>query len=189
MIEDIFPTPLYEVNLNCNIPEIQKYCFDMMSKDEGKKISNVGGWQSKNLNGLHMPLNELFEDIEYHGNVFAKKMYLKKSVSLANLWININGYKDYNTLHTHTHAFFSGVFYVKCPENCGNIVLHHPATFTQMYDWHGSKFDSLTRYTYGNINGKSVENKMYIFPSYLMHDVTPNLNKEEKRISIAFNLI
>ena len=58
-----------------------------------------------------------------------------------------------------------------------------------MYDWHGSKFDSLTRYTYGNINGKSVENKMYIFPSYLMHDVTPNLNKEEKRISIAFNLI
>ena len=41
MIEDIFPTPLYEVNLNCNIPEIQKYCFDMMSKDEGKKISLI----------------------------------------------------------------------------------------------------------------------------------------------------
>lgn len=188
MIEDIFPTPLYEVNLNCNIPEIQKYCLDMMSKDEGNKISNIGGWQSKNLNGLHMPLNELFEDIEYHANIFAKKIHLKKSIYLSNIWININSYKDYNVIHSHTQTFFSGVFYVKCPENCGHIEFHHPTENTHQYDWHGSKFNKLNRYNYGVVNGQSIENKMYIFPSWLLHNVTPNLNKTEKRISIAFNI-
>lgn len=188
MIEDIFPTPLYSVELNCNILEMQSYCLDMMSKDNGRTISNIGGWQSKNLNGVHMPLNELFEDIEYHSNIFAKKINLKKSVSLQNIWININGFKDYNTLHSHTHTFFSGVFYVKCPDDCGNIVLHHPTESTQQYDWQGSNFEKLGRYSYGIINPKSIENKMYIFPSWLQHDVSPNLNKNEKRISIAFNL-
>jgi len=188
MIEDIFPTPFYNVDLNCNILEMQSYCLDMMSKDDGRAISNMGGWQSKNLNGVHMPLNELFEDIEIHGNIFAKKVHLKKSVSIENIWININGFKDYNVLHSHTHTFFLGVFYVKCPEDCGNIVLHHPTESTHQYDWQGNNFEKLGRYSYGIINPKSIENKMYIFPSWLQHDVTPNLNKTEKRISIAFNL-
>ena len=96
-------------------------------------------------------------------------------------------------LHVFWYVFwgfvvFSGVFYVKCPEDCGNIVLHHPTESTHQYDWHGNNFEKLDRYSYGIINPKSIENKMYIFPSWLQHDVTPNLNKTEKRISVAFNL-
>jgi uncharacterized protein (TIGR02466 family) len=82
----------------------------------------------------------------------------------------------------------SGVFYVKCPPNCGNIVFNHPTEKTQQYDWAGNKFETLGKYSYGNINGQSIENRLYMFPSWLEHYVTPNMNKNEKRISIAFNL-
>ena len=184
MIEDIFPTPFYQVDLNCKILEMQKYCLDMMSNDKGRTISNIGGWQSKNLNGIHMPLNELFEDIEYHGNVFAKKLHLKKSVSIENIWININGFKDYNVLHSHTHTFFSGVFYVKCPENCGSIVFKHPAYMTMQYDWYNNAGNE---YSWAIRKGENIENKLYLFPSWLEHSVEPNLNKNEERISISFN--
>ena len=61
MINDIFPTPLYQIDLNCNIAEMQKYCFNMMSKDTGRTVSNSGGWQSQDLKGVHLVLNELFK--------------------------------------------------------------------------------------------------------------------------------
>ena len=66
MIEDIFPTPLYQVDLDCNILEIQEYCLDMMNTQDGRNVSNSGGWQSNDLKGVHMVLNEMFEDIEHH---------------------------------------------------------------------------------------------------------------------------
>jgi uncharacterized protein (TIGR02466 family) len=188
MINDIFPTPLYQIDLNCNIIEMQKYCFDIMSKDTGRTVSNSGGWQSQDLKGVHLVLNELFEDIEHHGNILAKELYLKNSLKIDNIWININGYKDYNLTHSHINTFLSGVFYVKCPKNCGNIVFNHPTQNTQQYNWGGNKFDKLSKYSYGTINGQSIENRMYLFPSWLEHFVTPNLNETEKRISIAFNL-
>ena len=34
----------------------------------------------------------------------------------------------------------------------------------------------------------SIENYLYLFPSWLSHWVEPNLNKKEERISISFNL-
>ena len=188
MIEDIFPTPLYQVDLDCNILEMQEYCLDMMNTQDGRNVSNSGGWQSNDLKGVHMVLNELFEDIEHHGNIFAKECSFKKPVKIVNIWININGYKDYNLAHLHSHTMLSGVFYVKCPPNCGNIVFNHPTEKTHQYDWRGSNFETLNKYSYGIINGQSIENRLYMFPSWLEHYVTPNMNKNEKRISIAFNL-
>ena len=32
------------------------------------------------------------------------------------------------------------------------------------------------------------KNLLYIFPSYLYHTVEPNLNKEENRISLSFDI-
>ena len=34
----------------------------------------------------------------------------------------------------------------------------------------------------------SIENGLYLFPSWLKHYVKPNMNKKEERISISFNL-
>ena len=34
----------------------------------------------------------------------------------------------------------------------------------------------------------AVEGVLYLFPSWLMHLVRPNMNKDEERISFSFNL-
>ena len=52
----------------------------------------------------------------------------------------------------------------------------------------------MTPSDYNNYNSgtwwlPSEENNLYLFPSWLKHRVEPNLNKNENRISISFNLV
>ena len=58
------------------------------------------------------------------------------------------------------------------------------------YDWSNrgdqwSKFDKQNSIIWLT---EVMPGRLYIFPSWLRHDVEPNLNKKEKRISISFNL-
>ena len=107
---------------------------------------------------------------------------------MSNLWVNINGYKDSNSIHLHPGAVFSGVFYVKANENSGNLIFHNPCE--DLMDIFFS--DNVSEYNSKNSTEwffKPEENNLILFPGYLKHSVGPNLNKKEKRISISFNAI
>ena len=122
MISDIFKIGVFHKVLNPDTKKIEKYCLKLKKEEEpGRNISNVGGWQSENLQGKHLVLNELFEEIEHYGNDFAKSLNIKTSLKLSNIWININQYKDWNMLHNHPGATFSGVYYVNEFENNGSL--------------------------------------------------------------------
>ena len=104
-----------------------------------------------------------------------------------NFWININEYKDYNITHKHPGALISGVYYVKTPKDCGNIIFEHPSESFQS-EWRMTPSD-YNNYNSGTWWLPSEENNLYLFPSWLKHRVEPNLNKNENRISISFNLV
>ena len=47
-----------------------------------------------------------------------------KSINFeVDAWININKKGDYNEKHNHPNCHLAGVLYLKCPQDCGNIVL------------------------------------------------------------------
>ena len=189
MIEEIFKIPVYKQKLKLDLKTIEDFCINLNSKDKGKYISNAGGWQSNNLNlNKKIPeLKELLIDITKHGDVFVNNLKLKDKIKIHNFWININGYKDYNITHKHPGALISGVYYVKTPKDCGNIIFEHPSESFQsewrMIPSEYNNYNSLTWWL------PSEENSLYLFPSWLKHRVEPNLNKNQNRISISFNLI
>ena len=191
MIKDIFKSPVsYNYLKHLNNKKISSYCLKIKTLDTGHVISNSGGYQSHDLQGSHTLLNELFNDIEHFASQMADTIGLKSPMLLNNAWINVNGYKDFNTQHIHPHSVLSGTYYAKTPKQCGNIVFHHPGYDLLVYDWNSRNLkDDNSTYTAGRWNMPAEAGKLIIFPSWLKHFVEPNLNKKEERISISFNLL
>lgn len=134
----------------------------------GSKISNQGGYQT--LPNLHMlpDFKSLTDSIR---SFITDKV--KKQVVIDEMWGNINKTYSFNLVHTHcsnkdTLSFFSGVYYLKCNEDTGNIYFHFPQAF------------------YGCTQIRPKQNMMVIFPSYMLHSVGVN-QSDQDRVSIAFN--
>ena len=189
MIEDLFKTPLYYTDLKLDNKAMANYCLSLSKKYKGRTVSNVGGWQSDNLQGSHPILNDLLLSIEEHCSIYTKELDIKCLNKIDNIWININGYKDTNQLHCHPRCLISGVYYVQTPKDCGNITFHHPSFDKFQYDWTAEKVNNFNTYNSAEWIMPSKMSQLYLFPSWVYHKVSPNLNKKEKRISISFNIV
>ena len=122
---DIFRTPVYSEDTNLDNETMARYCLNLMDKDTGRKVSNEGGWQSNDLQGIHYPLNNLFKTITDSVNNFATSLKLPKQ-KIDNIWINVNGYRDYNQEHLHPNSHLSGVYYIQTHKDCGDIEFSNP---------------------------------------------------------------
>ena len=179
MIFDIFKTSVYKKELNINNDILNDYANSLEKNTKGNIKSNSGGFQSKDL--TDNCLNELKNEIVKHANHFAKEIY-ETTVEFSDIWCNINYYKDYNLLHDHNDLKVSGVYYSQTPKDCGNIVFYNPA-------WQIIRHPVPNNYSSTSWWLPSEKGLLYLFPSWLLHNVEPNLNKKEKRISFSFNLI
>ena len=179
---ELFKVPLFASTLDLDTTSIEKYCLDHQDKDEGRILSNVGGYQSNEVAIL-----PLIKELNKNLNILTDSHGIDDELTVGNMWININQFKDYNGAHSHPNALFSGVYYVKAPDKCGNITFEHPA-----YDIMQHSFVETNFKEYNLVNSvvhwrEAKENLLYIFPAWLKHRVEPNLSNE-KRISISFNI-
>ena len=196
-IHDIFKVPVYSTQLNLDIKKLQSFCNEYQQKDTGKTLSNVGGYHSNDLplNKLKWPLGEslhpLIKEIGIHSSKFAKEFINNNELVLSNMWINMGLYKDANKTHNHPGADISGVYYVKTPDDCGNIVFEHPALDVLNYylDDNNTIIEKFNAYNSPTWWKPAVENHLYLFPGWVRHHVEPNKNKNEERISISFNTL
>jgi uncharacterized protein (TIGR02466 family) len=124
-------------------------------------------------------------------NVFAKELGIIPNMVILNMWINISKTGGYNINHVHSNSILSGCFYVKTPDNCGNIVFINPIKnliHAYMGYWHlmdeGKLDNSPLSHMQWEISPK--ENNIVLFPSWLEHYVSDN-ESDEDRISISFN--
>ena len=179
---EIFPIPILVKKLKLDTKKIIKHCLSIKKKTDSVKISNKGGWQSppfiEDLFGLK---NEILK----HGEEYRKTIAYKSELKLANMWININGNKDYNIEHSHPHCVVSGVYYLT--SNNSDLVFLHPSSQVMEYDWNHDVLQSYNKYNSSVCIFTPFEDTLLLFPSWLQHRVEPNTNKE-KRISISFNL-
>ena len=185
----IFPTPIhyYDVQEFGDIKnELIDYAYDLKKrKPISLNYSNQGGWHSPlfSLNPKEGPLHTIIIDC------IKDLPTLKKSIKLlCSAWININKPGDYNTKHVHPNCNLSGVFWIKTPENCGNIEFDNP-TYFQDYELINvctDEFrDSCNRHH--SFCYKPIEGRILIFPSHLQHHVNKNKSNED-RISFSFNI-
>lgn len=158
-----------------------------LEKNSGVKNSNVGGWQSQNLNYfIDTTVEKIFNNINQGIRLLNSKICLKQDLKLLTYWINVNknGHMNMPHIHVGNKDIVSGTVYLKVNEKSGNIVFMNNFEFTGfVYDSKVKNFNEFNSTNYMFIP----KNKDYIlFPSYVKHYVEPNLSNE-KRISISFN--
>lgn len=184
-IVPLFTSPIFVKDLNFHLKPIQKECIYKSKKDEGRNKSNVGGWQSNPLTKSDSFFSDLITTIELSAKEFSDGLQMSSNLKLDHFWININKFKDYNQYHTHPNSMFSGVYYIKIPENCGSIQFKHPCSLGVENCWNKQIIES-NPFNSCVWDLEPVENRLLIFPSWLEHQVLPNLSREE-RISLSFN--
>ena len=123
----LFPTQIVSGEIP-NFEKIQQPLIEWIYKykkqnSKSCKLSNVGGWQSDsffvdfNKNSLHDVLLSVITNIP---NI---KRGTKTS---STAWININPSGAFNSKHNHPNSDFSGVLWIKCPKDSGNIIFENP---------------------------------------------------------------
>lgn len=182
----LFTCPIFIKDLDFDLKPIQKECIYRSRKDKGRIKSNLGGWQSNSLFKDDSFFSNLISVIKSAAVEFADGIQINSNLEINSFWININKFKDYNQYHTHPGSIFSGVYYIKTSKNCGSIQFKHPCSLGIENCWDQKK-QQLNPFNSCVWDLEPVENRLLIFPSWIEHQVLPNLSQSD-RISISFNL-
>jgi len=184
---DIFKTTIFKTKIE-NLNHT-KYFLDLLKiekkNNQGKKVSNIGGFQSKNYNVIDN--KNILQDIFFNpAKQFIEKLNPKKElkITLGGFWINSNLNNDYNLLHNHSGSAISGVYYLKVPKNSGCLVFQN-GDLSKLSSNNFNYFDNENYYCRYHIEPKKFD--LYLFTSETFHYVEPNRSSED-RISVAFNL-
>mgnify|MGYP003340216308 FL=1 len=185
---NIFPTP---INIGeCEDfadkkDELMNWAYKLKYAHNSVCYSNrLDSWQSPPLEPDNM-FNTYSGDLQR----LVDEYKITGDMTIKYIWVNVNSTSGYNTLHHHgVITPLSGVFYIKVPENSGDIVFHRPthlcgSTFYRNIsdEFHGEN-KTMPEY---RITPK--EGMIVLFPSYLWHLVEPNTSGGD-RISISFNI-
>ena len=182
MILDAFKIEIYQTELNLDNNLLQSFCKDYQQHNKTRQISNVGGYQSDNLDIDNEILLPFVEQLRLHASEYIDMLFIDADSDIASMWFNVNKHGDRNINHNHPDSSISGVYYVKTPENCGNIIFNNPGKSIEhlWFNWQD--------YKTSNIMFPARENILYLFPAWLNHFVESNMNETEERISISFNI-
>ena len=185
----LFPTIIHQFDVN-GFDEIQNQLFDYVyqfkdKNPEGVKFSNYGGWQSP-----HFDISN--DDDLLHSfliNCLSNFPNIHKSINFnIDSWININQPGDYNDKHDHPNCNLAGVFWIKCPKDCGNIVFTSPCSFVNHQEVISYEDRFKDQYNFfHSYYFTPTEGRMLVFPSHLLHKVDENKSTED-RISVSFNI-
>ena len=190
-IELFFSTPVWVSKIK-NYQELNKKIFTYIKNleqndPEGMIKSNEKGWHSqyfdldadevKNyINSIGPNINESLLDMGWD--------LKNQNVKITSMWSIINRSDATNARHIHSNNCISAAYYVKAPENCGNIIFHDPRSEPVYYH---PKIANPNKLNTNIISIKPEEGLLVLFPSYLHHSVDAN-NSNEDRIVISFNI-
>jgi hypothetical protein len=189
-----WPTPIWFFDLNPTTIDFEKVkdeIYRVRSVDKGRKISNYGGWQSNDLDlSQDTEMNKLMKNIEEAASYCFDDVGARPSANrkITDYWININKKGDSNIPHVHALSTFSGVVYIECEEDSGNILFHNNAAENYYYLelTHSKDKDKNNPYQFSHVFYSCIKYRVLIFPSILLHSVEPN-KSDKDRISLAFN--
>jgi hypothetical protein len=133
------------------------------------------------LDPIFKPLLDLCVDkvnlfAEFHG-------VKKKKIQRVQAWVNVAAKEQYQEYHRHPYVSFSAVYYVKTPDNCGNIVFKKD-TFDEIFPLPIDEYNEIVSYGTHAVTPKAGD--LIIFKSNIQHMVNKN-KSNENRVSISMN--
>jgi len=179
MLDKFFSVPIWNEHLWFDYDSVVKKCYEIKSKSAGRNLTNIGGWQSNDID--LSKFTECYSLIEDSLRSVCEDIHPDMFLKIDNAWININKGLNYNSPHEHPLSAISGVLYLKCNKNSGNIKFESSSL---MRHYPLNSYGSKLFQTYIEYQPKVGD--LILFPSWLTHSVLPSLDNED-RISIAFN--
>ena len=192
-VYELFPDPIFHCKLE-NYKQINKellnYILELQKKDKkGNNRSNRGGWHSPNFDLVNPgpPINFINSFKDFLKHIIEDEIgweYIPNKQRVVAMWAIINKKNSYNVKHNHQNCYLSSAYYIKKPENSGDITFYDPK---ESKTYRFPEVEKHTNYSAQSITIKPEEGDLLIFPSYLYHDVGVNLSDEE-RIVVSFNV-
>lgn len=170
-----------------NIKKLKK------NDEKGMIRSNLLGWHSAINLQNKKEYNQLTEELfKMQQQIYKTEGYHPNTEAvLESMWANVNYKYSYNKNHVHPDSQWSGVYYVKCPNNCGDIWFTDPCGERRMHTPIIADESNTPSHSWKEVHYKPTEGRILMFPSWLAHEVSQNMSdlKGEKgwRVSISFN--
>lgn len=177
--------PCFFDKQDCKVDKNKLLTYVYKHIDSGINVSNVGGYQSFDIDITDENLQELVSLIKTNANNLCEELKVKNQIKISSMWFNVNKKGNYNNAHSHS-GFISGIFYLKTNQKSGKITFRHPSQLHPYF----MKDVKVEQYHPAIANEwffDPSDCEMYLFPSYLEHYVLPN-QSEEDRVSFAFNI-
>lgn len=178
-----FCTPIYVSNI-----DVSSNLLSKMKKLEYVELDTKNGHRTKSMNVLTDYLPNLKNKIDNHIN-----MYLKDMLSIIDIEFNItrswaikHKLHDYAQKHNHANSQFSGIYYVDCDNESGDLCFYNE---NSIIDNNTLKFSYKE---YNEYNGDSLTitpkaGDLLLFPSHLSHSVGVSKSNKE-RYCVAFDI-
>jgi len=192
-LEKLFPVPV----LLTKVPNAGELNDDLITALEEIRASTPNGKPSSwacdiyttytNNCALHeQPAFKEFSDIAFQclsafGDVMGYDMDEGK-ICMTQCWLNIYQHGMSQEVHHHPNHHMTGVYYVKAPEDCSEIMFHSPYADTMIrppVTGHSPLSSMIASYN-------PEPGDLIVFDSALRHSV-PNHMVDGERISISFN--
>jgi uncharacterized protein (TIGR02466 family) len=93
--------------------------------------------------------------------------------------------KEFHPIHSHINCSFSGVYYLKVPQNSSKIRFWHPNYESFDFSKHNIDITSQKLWNYYDLSPFS--GQLLMWPSWVKHEVIPSTTSEE-RITAVFNI-
>jgi len=188
LIKDtFFPTNIYAKDVQLDNNLLTQQIMNWSKVDEGVKKTNMNGWHSPTTMHQKEEYTPLIKELYNMMHEVWKEEWLDRKPFLGNMWANINPPGSMNRAHIHPNSLWSGVYYIKAPQNSGQLKIEDPrsvALMSRPRQKDVPKPERLWReHSYDPKAGRLI-----MFPSWLNHCVDPN-NSNDIRISVSFNFM
>ena len=183
-----FPTIIYAKDVQLDNRLFERELIEWSKKDKGIRRTNMIGWHSTTEMHQIPVFKPLVDELFKMQMEIYKEELLTREPIIGNMWANINPPGGYNRPHIHPNSHFSGVYYIKAPQNSGEIVFNDPRSAAHMVMPERVKDIKPPSHLWREVRVNPLEGRMLMFPSWLWHCVEPN-ESNDIRISVSFNFI
>lgn len=189
---DIFTECIFERKVDAEYDKLLSDCFKLQTFDNGRLMSNEGGYQSNDLFNKQLQefgCNDLVKLLTDLRTAVSELPFPMNNLHMANSWINLNVQGSSNVPHTHPRASLAGVYHITdtSPQTGELSIQREMGSTVGLLSTHdasdcGDPAYSVTHrksYTAGTL---------ILFPAYLMHSVSVN-RTNTLRATLSFNVI
>jgi|TARA_E500000318_G_scaffold110807_2_gene127284 uncharacterized protein (TIGR02466 family) len=184
-ITGMFGIPIFEKDF---VFKEKKEFIEWSKKQGGRKISNVGGFQSNDYIRSKYELKEKFVEklAKDVGDAIQAYGPGKFRLICTAVWTNINGPEAWNITHTHPQTDFTATVYLEVPEDSGILIIDSVDQIMNFQKFYNVPLQADSLFARLKYSHYPRTDSLIIFPAHLPHSVTVNKSNKE-RISISAN--